>query len=75
MEAGERPRRGAPARGDVSARERILATAGELFYREDIRAYRYRTSKSRRSANSDFSSPDWNISRTISAPPTNSPLM
>jgi AcrR family transcriptional regulator len=38
MEAGDRPRRGAPARGDVSARERILATASELFYREGIRA-------------------------------------
>jgi hypothetical protein len=31
-------------------------------------------SKSIRSVNSDLSSPDWNISRTISAPPTNSPF-
>jgi AcrR family transcriptional regulator len=38
MAAGERPRRGAPAKGEVSARERILATASELFYREGIRA-------------------------------------
>ena len=38
MEAGVRPRRGAPPKGEVSARERILATAGELFYREGIRA-------------------------------------
>jgi AcrR family transcriptional regulator len=38
MEAGIRPRRGAPPKGEVSARERILATAGELFYREGIRA-------------------------------------
>jgi AcrR family transcriptional regulator len=38
MEAGDRPRRGAPLKGEVSARERILATAGELFYREGIRA-------------------------------------
>lgn len=32
------PRRGAPPRGEASARERILATASELFYREGIRA-------------------------------------
>ena len=38
MNAGDRPRRGAPPKGDVSARERILATASELFYREGIRA-------------------------------------
>jgi AcrR family transcriptional regulator len=38
MTAGARPRRGAPAKGEVSARERILATASELFYREGIRA-------------------------------------
>ncbi len=38
MRAGARPRRGAPPKGEVSARERILATAGELFYREGIRA-------------------------------------
>jgi len=30
-------RRGAPARGEASARERILATANELFYREGAR--------------------------------------
>ena len=38
MEAGARPRRGAPPKGEVTARERILATASELFYREGIRA-------------------------------------
>jgi AcrR family transcriptional regulator len=38
MTAAARPRRGAPAKGEVSARERILATATELFYREGIRA-------------------------------------
>jgi AcrR family transcriptional regulator len=38
MKAVTRPRRGAPAKGEVSARERILATANELFYREGIRA-------------------------------------
>src|SRR5271156_5644890 len=38
MKAVARPRRGAPAKGEVSARERILATANELFYREGIRA-------------------------------------
>ena len=37
MKAGARPRRGAPPKGEVSARERILATASELFYREGIR--------------------------------------
>ncbi len=36
MEAGARPRRGAPLKGEASARERILATA--MFYREGIRA-------------------------------------
>ena len=38
MKAGVRPRRGAPPKGEVSARERILATASELFYREGVRA-------------------------------------
>ncbi len=38
LEAGVRPRRGAPAKGELSARERILATANELFYREGVRA-------------------------------------
>ena len=38
MDAGARPRRGAPLKGEVSARERILATANELFYREGVRA-------------------------------------
>jgi AcrR family transcriptional regulator len=38
MEAGVRPRRGAPRKGETSARERILATANELFYREGVRA-------------------------------------
>src|SRR5580704_15730311 len=38
MNAGARPRRCAPPKGEVSARERILAAAGELFYREGIRA-------------------------------------
>ena len=37
MKAGARPRRGAPPKGEVSARERILATASELFFREGIR--------------------------------------
>jgi AcrR family transcriptional regulator len=37
MEAA-RPRRGAPLKGEASARERVLATANELFYREGIRA-------------------------------------
>jgi AcrR family transcriptional regulator len=38
MKAGARPRRGAPPKGESSARERILATANELFYREGVRA-------------------------------------
>ena len=38
MKAVARPRRGAPAKNEASARERILATANELFYREGIRA-------------------------------------
>jgi AcrR family transcriptional regulator len=38
MKAAARTRRGAPAKGEVGARERILATANELFYREGIRA-------------------------------------
>jgi AcrR family transcriptional regulator len=38
MEVGARPRRGAPPKGEVTARERILTTASELFYREGIRA-------------------------------------
>lgn len=38
MKAEARPRRGAPPKGEVSARERILATASDLFYREGIRA-------------------------------------
>jgi len=38
MEARARPRRGAPLKGEVSARQRILATASQLFYREGIRA-------------------------------------
>ena len=38
MEAGARPRRGAPPKGEASARERILETASELFYREGVRA-------------------------------------
>jgi AcrR family transcriptional regulator len=38
MKAVARPRRGAPAKGEVSARERILSTANELFYRVGIRA-------------------------------------
>jgi AcrR family transcriptional regulator len=33
-----RPRRGAPLKTEASARERILATANELFYREGIHA-------------------------------------
>ena len=38
MKAGAQPRRGAPPKGELSARERILATANELFYREGVRA-------------------------------------
>ena len=38
IEARAKPRRGAPLKGEVSARERILGTACELFYREGIRA-------------------------------------
>jgi len=38
MEAAARPRRGAPLKGEIGARERILATASELFYHEGIRA-------------------------------------
>jgi AcrR family transcriptional regulator len=38
MEPGVRRRRGAPPKGEVSARERILATASKLFYRDGIRA-------------------------------------
>jgi AcrR family transcriptional regulator len=40
MKAGAQPRRGAPPKGELSARERILATANELFYREGVRAIR-----------------------------------
>jgi AcrR family transcriptional regulator len=35
---GAAPRRGPPRKGEPSARQRILATAGELFYRDGIRA-------------------------------------
>ena len=38
MKTEARPRRGAPLKGEVSARARILETASELFYREGIRA-------------------------------------
>jgi AcrR family transcriptional regulator len=38
MKSEARPRRGAPPKGEVSARERILTTACDLFYREGIRA-------------------------------------
>jgi AcrR family transcriptional regulator len=37
MEAA-RPRRGAPLKSEAGARERILATANDLFYREGIHA-------------------------------------
>src|ERR1700743_3619597 len=35
MKAGVRPRRGAPPKGEVSARERALATAGAAWARND----------------------------------------
>jgi len=38
MAEGIRPRRGAPLKSEASARERILATADELFYREGVHA-------------------------------------
>jgi AcrR family transcriptional regulator len=38
MEEVAKPRRGAPRKTEASARERILATANELFYREGIHA-------------------------------------
>jgi AcrR family transcriptional regulator len=38
MKAAAQARRGAPKKGEASARERILATASDLFYREGIRA-------------------------------------
>src|SRR4029077_11226295 len=37
MQERTRPRRGAPPKGEASARERILDTAVQLFYREGIR--------------------------------------
>src|SRR5260370_38018604 len=37
-EGGSGPRGGRPQKGEVSARERILATASELFDREGVRA-------------------------------------
>jgi AcrR family transcriptional regulator len=36
--AGASPRRGPPRKGEPTARERILATAAKLFYRDGIRA-------------------------------------
>lgn len=38
MKEGVPARRGAPLKGEVSARERILSTASELFYRDGFRA-------------------------------------
>jgi AcrR family transcriptional regulator len=38
MQERTRLRRGAPPKGEVGARERILTTASELFYRDGIRA-------------------------------------
>src|ERR1700733_8629895 len=38
MKAAAQSRRGAPPKGEVSARERILVTASKLFSREGIRA-------------------------------------
>src|SRR5271167_4806377 len=38
MKAAAQARRGGPKKGEASARERILATASDLFYREGIRA-------------------------------------
>src|SRR6266852_5857104 len=38
MEEVAKPRRGAPRKTEASARERILATANELFYRDGIHA-------------------------------------
>jgi AcrR family transcriptional regulator len=38
MKSEGRPRWGIPPKDEVSARERILAMASELFYREGIRA-------------------------------------
>lgn len=38
MKTAARPKRGAPSKGEPGARERILATANELFYSEGIRA-------------------------------------
>jgi AcrR family transcriptional regulator len=38
MQERTRPRRGAPPKGEASARERILDTAVQLFYRDGIRA-------------------------------------